>query len=336
MKKIVSIVCAVTLVVTGLALATTATVANADVQQYDEFYWTATNADGTIGEVFIQEVFFDEEQTTEFYELALGIPGITGQEAFIYVVTNINWMPISGVNGFSGFNIPNQYGVDTVGNAFGPPGWEAFAGYSGINTPPNPDNFEWDVRDDVGMGLMPGETGLFGFTVAADMYMDVHYGPGSWMHSWLDASAADVTMQEDISGPAPDVTAPEVACLETVNPHGKNVPPAGRTTLPGPKGGQNEDGFYELLAWDDVDSNPDIYVVDTGSGVVFGPFASGDKIKYTEDLYAIPEMKKMGSNKGKAGAIAAHIIGNGDAAVAAVDASGNMGWAICYVPPVPK
>ena len=61
MKKIVSIVIAVTLLVTGLAMAATATVANADIQQYDEFVWTATNADGTIGEVFIQELFLDEE-----------------------------------------------------------------------------------------------------------------------------------------------------------------------------------------------------------------------------------------------------------------------------------
>lgn len=34
------------------------------------------------------------------------------------------------------------------------------------------------------------------------------------------------------------------ACIEIFNPHGKTVPPAGNTTLPGPNGGQNEDGFY--------------------------------------------------------------------------------------------
>jgi len=131
-----------------------------------------------------------------------------------------------------------------------------------------------------------------------------------------------------------------VACLETVNPHGKKVPPAGRTTLPGPKGGQNEDGFYELTATDDVDPDPEIWVRDTGSGTVFGPFASGTKIKYTEDQDAIPEIKTMGSrgsSKGKAGAIAYHLIGNGDAAVTAVDASGNTATqAMCHVPPAPK
>ena len=35
-------------------------------------------------------------------------------------------------------------------------------------------------------------------------------------------------------------------CLESVNPHGQTIPPAGNTTLPGPKGGQNEDGFYRI------------------------------------------------------------------------------------------
>jgi len=34
------------------------------------------------------------------------------------------------------------------------------------------------------------------------------------------------------------------SCTETVNPHGQNVPPAGSTTLPGPRGGINDDGFW--------------------------------------------------------------------------------------------
>ncbi len=48
-----------------------------------------------------------------------------------------------------------------------------------------------------------------------------------------------------------DETPPKIGCIETVNPHGKNIPPAGSTTLPGSKGGQNEDGFYELIGKDD-------------------------------------------------------------------------------------
>ncbi len=134
-----------------------------------------------------------------------------------------------------------------------------------------------------------------------------------------------------------DTTPPEVACVETVNPHGGKVPPAGSTTLPGPKGGQNEDGYYHLLAEDLVDPNPQIFVVDLGSGAVFGPFFDGDKIKYTEDPTAIPTSKKIGSSSGKAGAIAAHIIGNGDPAVLAIDFSGNVSVTFdCRVPPPPK
>jgi hypothetical protein len=123
--------------------------------------------------------------------------------------------------------------------------------------------------------------------------------------------------------------------LPTVNPHGNKIPPA-----PGEGGqGQNQDGFYELLATDNLvdDCAPlELWVTDTGSGVVFGPFEVGTKIKYTEDADAIPEIKKMGSGKGKAKAIDWHIIGNGDARLTAVDQSGNTSAPVmCLVPPPP-
>jgi uncharacterized protein YegL len=134
-----------------------------------------------------------------------------------------------------------------------------------------------------------------------------------------------------------DNTPPDVACEETVNPHGKTVPPAGSTTLPGPKGGQNEDGFYKLTAIDAFDPNPRIFVLDTGSGVVFGPFPSGTVVKYTEAAGATPKIKKMGSTQGQAGAVNWHIIGNGDMNVYAEDAAGNRAdCTSCLVPPLPK
>jgi hypothetical protein len=129
----------------------------------------------------------------------------------------------------------------------------------------------------------------------------------------------------------PDVTPPTVQCVEGPNPNGKKIPPAGSTTLPGPKGGQNEDGFYQLLAVDNVDPNPKIYVADDGSSFVAGPFASGDVVKITQSPDATPLSKKM------AGAVIAHIILKGDALVYAVDASGNQSDPIsCKVPPPPK
>ena len=131
-----------------------------------------------------------------------------------------------------------------------------------------------------------------------------------------------------------DTTPPVPDCLESVNPAGKNVPPAGSTTLPGTKGGQNEDGFYKLTATDAVDPNPLIFVVDTGSGTIFGPFVSDTNIKYTQSPGAAPVQKSIG---GPNSAVAVHIKGTGDAAVFAVDASGNEAQAVsCLVPPPPK
>lgn len=184
----------------------------------DTFTWMAPNQSGGTGIVQIVEMMLNEADTTAFY--AAMNQTVTGREAFIYQVTNVNWVPVVGVNGFSGFNIYNQFDVDTVGNAFGPPGWEAFAGYSGANTLPNPDNFEWDIRDTVGNGLLVGQTGLFGYTVAAGRYIDVSYGTGHWMHSWASDIQTDITNQEDISGPAPFITkeltsGPTVVALHT-------------------------------------------------------------------------------------------------------------------------
>lgn len=132
-----------------------------------------------------------------------------------------------------------------------------------------------------------------------------------------------------------DETPPKVDCKETVNPHGKNVPPAGKTTLPGPKGGQNEDGFYELFA-EDESGNVEIFVTDSFGSGPFGPFMSGDKVKITEAPGAVPNSKPMGSNNGQAGAIVAHITLKSDAIVVAVDAAGNKAQVACLVPPLPK
>ena len=55
---------------------------------------------------------------------------------------------------------------------------------------------------------------------------------------------------------SPDTTAPVVSCVETVNPSGNTIPAA-----PGKGGqGQNQDGFYQLLATDNVDAAVEIWV----------------------------------------------------------------------------
>ena len=128
-----------------------------------------------------------------------------------------------------------------------------------------------------------------------------------------------------------DITPPKVKCIESVNPHGKKIPPAGSSTLPGAKGGQNEDGFYQLFAEDSCDSDPDIFVSS------FGPFKSGDVVKITEAPGATPSMKKIGSSNGQAGAVVAHLILDSDPCVTAVDTAGNTSQCTdCLVPPPPK
>jgi hypothetical protein len=122
-----------------------------------------------------------------------------------------------------------------------------------------------------------------------------------------------------------DTTPPDVACEEGTNPSGKNTPRA-----------RNADGFWKLVAVDAVDPDPVIYVEDTGSGVVFGPFTSGTQVKYTEAPGVTPKIKKIGNGKG-APFVEWHILGQGDMCVSAVDASGNVADCVeCLVPPPPK
>ena len=115
-------------------------------------------------------------------------------------------------------------------------------------------------------------------------------------------------------------------CAESVNPHGQNVPPAGSTTLPGPNGGQNEDGFYKI----GTDVGTSVSVV-TG-GVTFGPFPSGSVIKYTQAPGSTPSSTSIGSPNGQAGAVIVHITGPDELVVRSVDGATTT----CLVPPPPK
>jgi hypothetical protein len=125
----------------------------------------------------------------------------------------------------------------------------------------------------------------------------------------------------------PDVTRPVVACQPTTNPSGNNVPRAGEN----PQSGQNPDGFYQVLASDNVDPRPQIFVADSASSFVAGPFVSGDKLKITQAPGATPNSMPGPQD------IVAHLQLNGDALIFARDASGNVSARVaCLVPPPPK
>jgi hypothetical protein len=124
-----------------------------------------------------------------------------------------------------------------------------------------------------------------------------------------------------------DTTPPVAACIPTTNPSGKNIPRAGKN----PKSGQNPDGFYELTATDLVDPNPQIFIHDSASNFVAGPFDNGTKIKLVQAPGAKPKVKPG------AGVIDWKIKLKGDALLVAVDASGNVAAPVsCLVPPPPK
>ena len=153
----------------------------------------------------------------------------------------------------------------------------------------------------------------------------------------MDTISAEVdingdTASLDVAKEWVDTIAPVSTCAAAENPDGRRQPQA-----PGGGGqGQNQDGFYVVGATDNLwpDDALSVFVVDSGSGTVFGPYDVGTIIKYTEDSSATPHVKSIG---GPDSAVDAHIIGNGDADVIAVDGSGNVGDATsCLVPPPPQ
>ena len=142
------------------------------------------------------------------------------------------------------------------------------------------------------------------------------FGLGATTVTCQATDAAGNTGTGTGTGTVVDTTPPTVGCPEGPNPGG-HVP-----------GSHNPDGFFLLTATDIVDGSPRVYLRDTGSGTVWGPFASGQKIKYTENG-AKPSIKTMPGGILK-------ITGNGDAEVFATDFSGNTSAPVaCLVPPPP-
>jgi hypothetical protein len=120
---------------------------------------------------------------------------------------------------------------------------------------------------------------------------------------------------------------PAAGCTPTTNPAGVNEPGANASA----SAGMNPDGFYLVSALDSDDPAPQVYVGDTESSFVAGPFAAGTKIKVTEANGVAPRVRMI------AGGTVAHVMLNGDARVYAVDNEGGVSAdQVCYVPRPPK
>lgn len=121
----------------------------------------------------------------------------------------------------------------------------------------------------------------------------------------------------------PDITAPVVECLPTVNPAWKNIPKAWEKSK-----WQNEDWFYQLIAKDNVDRKAMIYVN------WFWPYENLDNLKITEAPWSTPTEKKIWNSTD---GVLYYLILDSDAEVIAVDASWNESEPVsCLVPPMPK
>ncbi|MEO7157477.1 MAG: hypothetical protein ABI039_07955, partial [Vicinamibacterales bacterium] len=122
-----------------------------------------------------------------------------------------------------------------------------------------------------------------------------------------------------------DITAPSASCVAGTNPSGKNVPNAGNN----PQSGQNPDGFYQLLASDNV-AVTSVVVCDGGSSFCSDPLAPNDTVKITQSQDAPSD------NRPGPGVITSHLKFNGDGFLVVTDSSGNSTRAACLVPRPPK
>lgn len=104
-----------------------------------------------------------------------GQPG--GRYLWEYTVDNISFDPIPGTtNGFSGFELYLPSPIPEIADVMAPdtiPPWEVNC-CSG-----NP--VEWDIRDALGPGVMPGDSGVFSFTT---MPRAIAINDDGWFHSW--------------------------------------------------------------------------------------------------------------------------------------------------------
>lgn len=125
-----------------------------------------------------------------------------------YHVTNVSFDPAPGVsNGFSGFETALPAGVPDLADRAAPPGWE-FDCCSGMPV-------EYDIRNSVGLGIMPGEEGDFSFT-SLPRFITNSTG---WFHTWRADVQTDVVLYSASSidglGPeVPDVLRPPIGIPE--------------------------------------------------------------------------------------------------------------------------
>jgi hypothetical protein len=168
-----------------------------------------------------------------------------------------------------------------------------------------------------------------GVTVVSTPASGSIFPKGTTTVTSVATDASGLTTTRTFTVTVNDVQAPVGTCVPTTNPSGNNVPAAGNN----PRSGQNPDGFYQLLGSDNCDAPGALalYVKDSGSNYVAGPFAHGTRVKITQAPGGNPTTQPM------AGVVPWHIRLRGDALLVVRDSSGNESVAAaCLVPPAPR
>ena len=95
---------------------------------------------------------------------------------------------------------------------------------------------------------------------------------------------------------------------------------------------ENLDGLFQLLGHDNCDPNPRLYIQDSASGFLAGPFANGDIVKITKK-HGRQDSDYAKDAKPARPPTVAHIRLQGSGLLYGVDASGNVGASVlCTVP----
>ena len=116
-----------------------------------------------------------------------------------------------------------------------------------------------------------------------------------------------------------DTTPPVSTCVPGPNPSG-NVPAS-----------NNPDGYYTIGSTDLVDTAVDIFIHDSDSTAVFGPYPNTTNIKLVQAPGATPNVKPA------SGAVDYKVTLKGDAVIVGVDNAHNASTGVsCLVPPGPK
>ncbi len=136
-----------------------------------------------------------------FVEVLDNFSGDFSKYEWRYTVTNHFYDPVPGTsNGFSGFETALPAGVPDLADLYAPNASWIFDCCSGMPV-------EWDITNTAGLGVMPGGTGVFGFSSLPRLITE----STGWFHTWKSDGQTDLVFYELGNGvEVPDVIRPPI------------------------------------------------------------------------------------------------------------------------------